>query len=148
MKGRWTKRPREQRTLEERSMIQVDDSKCDGCGSCAELCPVGAITVDLVARIDAESCIDCEACVDECPSGALSFVEEEIAPSNPDAQERPATQSTESWQTNLQLENEGPIAGPIFHSFEKYGSRGGRGDKRHRKDNRRGGRGGRGKGQW
>ncbi|HIE51007.1 MAG TPA: 4Fe-4S dicluster domain-containing protein [Armatimonadetes bacterium] len=54
----------------------VDVEKCDGCGSCAEVCPDEAITVNDVAKVDPEKCTECELCVDECPNEAISIVEE------------------------------------------------------------------------
>lgn len=54
---------------------EVDVSRCDGCGSCVEVCPAEAVTVEDVARIDAEACVDCGACVDECPKGAIALQE-------------------------------------------------------------------------
>ncbi len=52
---------------------RVDEDKCTGCGSCVEVCPAGAITVDRIAAIDAEACLECGACVDECPNEAISL---------------------------------------------------------------------------
>jgi len=47
--------------------------KCDLCGSCAEVCPFHAITVDLEWRYDSIACGGCGKCVSACPSGALSY---------------------------------------------------------------------------
>ena len=45
---------------------------CTACGSCAEVCPVEAITEGDIYVIDAELCTDCGTCVDECPVDAIS----------------------------------------------------------------------------
>jgi ferredoxin len=49
----------------------VDENRCDGCGSCIEECPMGAIELDDKAYVDAEICTDCENCVEVCPNDAI-----------------------------------------------------------------------------
>ena len=44
--------------------------ECIACGSCADGCPVEAISAGDIYSIDAEKCIDCGACADVCPVGA------------------------------------------------------------------------------
>ena len=52
---------------------KVDLDKCKGTGTCAEVCPVEAITVEDKAKIDEETCVDCGTCIDECPEKAISL---------------------------------------------------------------------------
>ena len=47
---------------------------CIMCGSCAEVCLVGAISEgDTKYVIDPNKCIECGACANECPVGAPSL---------------------------------------------------------------------------
>ena len=56
--------------------VKVDLEKCTGCGTCKDVCPVEAITLnDEKAKINEEECVDCGTCVEECPEGALSLEE-------------------------------------------------------------------------
>lgn len=52
----------------------VDRDLCIGCGSCKNVCPVAAITMDSenVAVIEQSTCIGCGTCEITCPVGAIN----------------------------------------------------------------------------
>lgn len=58
-----------------RKVTPETSSSCDGCGICAEVCPMGSIDPLHVARITG-ICIKCCACVKRCPRGAKYFDDE------------------------------------------------------------------------
>ncbi len=46
--------------------------ECKGCGSCADGCPVDAISEkDGKYVIDADTCVDCGTCEANCPANAI-----------------------------------------------------------------------------
>ncbi len=49
----------------------VNSEKCDGCGSCVDECPVGAIELNDKAHVDPDLCTECGSCVDVCPNQAI-----------------------------------------------------------------------------
>ena len=55
--------------------VKINLEKCTGCGTCTEICPVEAITVNDKAKVDEETCVDCGTCVEECPEEAISLEE-------------------------------------------------------------------------
>jgi len=63
-----------------RTIIKIDEEKCDGCGQCVPACVEGALQiVDGKARLVSEQyCDGLGACLGECPQGAIT-IEERIA---------------------------------------------------------------------
>jgi heterodisulfide reductase subunit A len=82
-------------TVKQRA-LRVDASKCTGCGSCAQKCPIEASdeynentkirkaiyvrypqAVPLVYSIDHDKCIGCGICAEECKAKAVAYDQEE-----------------------------------------------------------------------
>ena len=53
--------------------VNINKSKCTGCGDCVDVCPVEALSIENDKAVVNDECIDCGVCIDECPSGALSL---------------------------------------------------------------------------
>ncbi len=62
-----------------RTIIRIDEEKCNGCGACVTACAEGAIQmVDGKARLIRDDyCDGLGACLPHCPTDALSFEERE-----------------------------------------------------------------------
>ncbi|MCL1804173.1 MAG: 4Fe-4S binding protein [Eubacteriaceae bacterium] len=62
-----------------RKIIEIDESKCDGCGLCSDACHEGAIgIIGGVAKLVREDyCDGLGSCLPACPSGAIAFIERE-----------------------------------------------------------------------
>lgn len=67
-------RPRDSKGnfIDIRKVTPVTGSSCDGCGLCADVCPMGSIDPDDVTKLTG-ICIKCCACVKKCPRGAKYF---------------------------------------------------------------------------
>ncbi len=63
-----------------RTVIEIDEEKCDGCGLCANGCHEGALRIiDGKARLVGENlCDGLGACIGDCPRGALQTVTREV----------------------------------------------------------------------
>ena len=64
-----------------RSIIKIDEEKCNGCGNCISPCAEGVIEiVDSKARVISEElCDGLGACLSSCPTGALTIEKRETA---------------------------------------------------------------------
>ena len=60
-----------------RKLVQIDESKCSGCGLCVGACHEGAIGMvnGKATLLRDDYCDGLGDCLPTCPTGAISFVE-------------------------------------------------------------------------
>jgi len=65
--------------LTRRKKIAAVQPECVACGSCAKVCPLGAISVTdgVRAVVDAARCVGCGKCARECPASVIELREAE-----------------------------------------------------------------------
>lgn len=70
-----------------RTIIEINEDKCNGCGACAEACHEGAIVMEngKAKLIRDDYCDGLGDCLPVCPAEAISFVEREAAAYNEEA---------------------------------------------------------------
>jgi len=62
--------------------VKVDLDKCDGCGTCVDVCPVSVFEIQDMGEqgkkskvVNQDACILCRACEVQCPTQAITIVE-------------------------------------------------------------------------
>jgi len=57
--------------------IKIDNDKCDGCGTCKDICPVNVFEiVDGKSKVvNLSECLICRACEVQCPNSAIQVIE-------------------------------------------------------------------------
>ncbi|MBI4917382.1 MAG: 4Fe-4S binding protein [Acidobacteria bacterium] len=103
-----------------RSIIRIDESKCDGCGLCADACAEGAIRiVDGVAKLVSETyCDGLGACLGECPQGAITIEQREADAYDEDATREHLAKMGREHKPHAHdgaAAVEAPAAGPAAH---------------------------------
>ena len=66
----------------QRKIVEIDETKCDGCGQCVPSCHEGAIRiVNGKARLVSDVyCDGLGACLGHCPRGAISIIDRVALP--------------------------------------------------------------------
>ena len=102
-----------------RKIIQIDETRCNGCGACAVACHEGAIAmVDGKAKLMRDDyCDGLGDCLPNCPTGAITFVEREAAAYDEAAvlaakKKRKTESQLGQWPCQIKLV---PVQAPYFH---------------------------------
>ncbi len=54
--------------------LELDPTRCNGCGTCLDVCPHAVFAVDDGAAriVERDACMECGACAHNCPTDALT----------------------------------------------------------------------------
>ena len=57
--------------------IKIDIEKCNGCGTCVDICPVDVLEIkdEKSVVINLDECLVCRACEVQCPDNAIEIIE-------------------------------------------------------------------------
>ena len=57
--------------------IKIDLEKCDGCGTCVDICPVEVFEIreGKSVVVNLYECLICRVCETECPNSAIEVIE-------------------------------------------------------------------------
>lgn len=80
----------------QRTLIRIDEAKCDGCGRCAIACAEGSIEIaDGKARLVGDAyCDGLATCIGECPRGAITAERVEAGDRGSPDGDRPSASAT------------------------------------------------------
>ena len=108
-----------------RKIVEIDETKCTGCGLCANACHEGAIAmVDGKAKLVKDDyCDGMGDCLPECPAGAIKIVERDAAAYDEKAaQERKMAKMQEHMKAEglaLRSFSEGGCPGKAMRQFNR-----------------------------
>lgn len=65
--------------IRKKALVQKD--VCVACGTCANICPLGAVKVvsGVFAEVDHSRCVGCTKCAKECPASVIDIITSEVA---------------------------------------------------------------------
>ncbi len=99
-----------------RTIVRIDDEKCNGCGQCATACAEGAIAiVDGKARLISEVyCDGLGACIGDCPQGAITTEVREAEEFDQSAVDQHLTLQGKGHNEPVAAQSACPTPGPGF----------------------------------